>query len=539
MATRFAISAGNYSNPAIWDNGIVPTSADDVYANGFAVAVDTNITAVSLRSSTSNVYLPAMSIPAMTGNTLPSGVCFASNNTSTAYQAFDQNSSTFWISSVINTCTIGYTYTSGKIIKRYMFYCGVTNSPPKTFTFEGSNDGFATAGVVLDTVSANAVQTYVSGVLANTTSYTSYRLNVTATTTAGYAPRLDQFEMTESTGTTYGVTTSGSFDVSVARDITLSGVGALYSNNGSTGTINISATTGTVNITASSGILANTITSGGRNIYITGSATVNITGDIQASLTCGIYTTGTANGIYNYVGNVTQAGNGSGTYYMIYIASVCTFNITGNVYAHSNASGTAGQITIGVLASATVNITGNITAYLSYALQSSGASAGVNVVGIVTGSSTFPALNSNVGNGTTFTLSTPIINTNYVQAVQVNKLRLNNAYSSQWSLQDQTNANRTLYNGTGSLGMPITTDVRYGTVYGQSSEYTGALRVPSPSYVSQGVLTDNTVGTAYLSASDVWNVLTSTLTTSGSIGERLKNASTVQTTGDQIASYQV
>ena len=60
-----------------------------------------------------------------------------------------------------------------------------------------------------------------------------------------------------------------------------------------------------------------------------------------------------------------------------------------------------------------------------------------------------------------------------------------------------------------------------------------------PTYVSQGVATGSTIGTAYLNAADVWNILTSTITVSGSIGERLKNASTVQTTGDQIASYQV
>jgi len=534
MATRFAISSGNFSNTAIWDIGAVPTSSDDVYANGFAIAVDQNINAVSLRSTISNVYLPAMSIPAMTGNTQPSGTVFASTNTSTAYQAFDQIASTFWISSVINTCTIGYQFTSGKVIKKYMFYCGVVNSPPKTFTFEGSNDG--TTYTVLDTVSANAAQTYVSGTLANTTSYTYYRLNVTATTTAGYAPRLDQFEMTESAGTTYGVTASGSFDVSVSRDITLSGTGGLYSANGTTGTINVTATSGTVNITSSAG-LTNINVGTGRCVYINGTATVNVTGDCNQGTTAtatAIKTNST--GTINYIGNITSGAQGSGNSNVLDISSVCTFNITGNVNGHANASGTISHFPIGVTGSATVNITGNLTAFLGYCLNSSGTTAFINIIGIITGSSTQPALISTNG---TFTVSTPILNTNLIQAVQVTKLRLNNAYSSQWRLQDQTNANRTLYNGTGSLGMPITTDVRYGTVYGQSSEYTGALRVPNPNYVSQGVLTDNTVGTAYLSASDVWNVLTSTITTSGSIGERLKNASTVQTTGDQLASYQV
>jgi hypothetical protein len=39
-----------------------------------------------------------------------------------------------------------------------------------------------------------------------------------------------------------------------------------------------------------------------------------------------------------------------------------------------------------------------------------------------------------------------------------------------------------------------------------------------------------------MSPSDVWNVATSAMTTAGSIGERLKNASTVETTGDQLAA---
>ena len=80
-------------------------------------------------------------------------------------------------------------------------------------------------------------------------------------------------------------------------------------------------------------------------------------------------------------------------------------------------------------------------------------------------------------------------------------------------------------------------DVRFGTIYGSSSEFTGTLRVPNPTTVALGVLTDNTTGTMLMTPSDFWNTLSSTLTTSGSIGERLKTASTVQTNGDQLASY--
>jgi hypothetical protein len=82
---------------------------------------------------------------------------------------------------------------------------------------------------------------------------------------------------------------------------------------------------------------------------------------------------------------------------------------------------------------------------------------------------------------------------------------------------------------------PAESNVRYGTTYALGSQ-TGTLRVPSPNSVAFGVLTDNTTGTAVLTPQAVWDYATSSLTTSGSIGERLKNASTVDTTGDQLAA---
>ena len=61
--------------------------------------------------------------------------------------------------------------------------------------------------------------------------------------------------------------------------------------------------------------------------------------------------------------------------------------------------------------------------------------------------------------------------------------------------------------------------------------------MPNPNTVSLGVLTDNTTGTLIMTPADFWGVASSGLTTAGSIGERLKVASTVQSTGDQLASY--
>ncbi len=87
--------------------------------------------------------------------------------------------------------------------------------------------------------------------------------------------------------------------------------------------------------------------------------------------------------------------------------------------------------------------------------------------------------------------------------------------------------------------MPAASNVRDGVSYA-SGALTGTCKVPAAASVAYGVPVDATTGTAYLSQSDVlaavWGAATSSLTTAGSIGERLKNAATVASTGDQLAS---
>lgn len=51
MAVRWAVANGNWSNTATWDGGTLPTSADDVHANGQTVTIDQNITVLTLRTT--------------------------------------------------------------------------------------------------------------------------------------------------------------------------------------------------------------------------------------------------------------------------------------------------------------------------------------------------------------------------------------------------------------------------------------------------------------------------------------------------------
>lgn len=50
MAVRYAVATGNWSSTSTWDGGTLPTSADDVYANGFTVTIDQNVTVLTINN---------------------------------------------------------------------------------------------------------------------------------------------------------------------------------------------------------------------------------------------------------------------------------------------------------------------------------------------------------------------------------------------------------------------------------------------------------------------------------------------------------
>jgi len=555
MATRFAIATGNWSNTAIWDNGALPTSADTVHPNGFTVTIDQDITIDGFNNNISAVYLPGMPIPKMTSNTQPSGTAFAGQNSSDAWKAFDQDGNTaaqitFWASTNLTNCSVGYQFTSGKIIKRYWVYRGNYNQRPTSWTFEGSNDG--TTYTVLETVTANTATTsYLSGVLANTTSYTYYRINITAVS-SGTVAYIYGLEMTESTATTYGTTTGGSFTVpaslSGSRNIVQNGAGII--SNGTNTVITTTHTSGnTVNFNVSGGgYIFNSLwftnqSANLRGVSIDGTGTVNFNGDILGSTQSNAYTQGgqiyiNAAATVNINGNITAPiGSSSGQSNQINMAaSGSILNITGNLIGSTGFVNAYNIYTI--TNNTTINITGNITSNIGICVFSSA----TTTVNIPTGTVTVTNNNSNpaiymTSNLSLLTLNSPIINKGNANAVVAFRLRFYSTGTPYWVFQNNLNADITLAYGSATGSYPNEADVRFGTTYAASPTRTGTLRVPLPQYVSQGVLTDNTVGTAYLSATDVWNVLTTNITTVGSIGERLKNASTVQTTGDQLASY--
>lgn len=572
MATRYAVATGNFNNGAIWDNGSVPTSTDDLYANNFTITINGTYTVQTIRNTASPVLVPNIATPAMTSNVTPSGTAFASsvNGVNSAWLAFNQDGlgTTFWQSGVANTGILGYQFPSGKVIKRYCVKAITTTTPsiPTAWTFQGSNDG--TTYTTLETVTAAGIPlggNYTSGILANTTSYTYYRLNITAVTTLGSQPSIADFEMTESIGTVLGGVTNGQFIYANGGNLTCTAVQAIVVGgtlpplemnlaSPNTATFNGNVTgmsnnfslairlsgTGTLNCNGNYNI-DNGGTIGRSIISITTGGILNIVGDLTSTMSSGGITTYTltilgTGAIANITGNVTGAGFTSG-YPIIFTNTTSTINITGNILG-------AGSYTIQSTSAATINIIGNVTGASQPAIFNNTTAATISVVGIVTSGSSSPAiyssfaLNTGYSSGTYVKVSGNVINSTNNMAIVAPRVTIDSATSS-WLFQISTGGNRTLYAAGVALGNPAANNVRLGAVYGASNELTGTLIVPSPSNVLQGVGTDATVGTLLMTPAQFWNYLISSGFTADSIGDRLQNAATVATTGGQIASYNI
>jgi hypothetical protein len=278
-------------------------------------------------------------------------------------------------------------------------------------------------------------------------------------------------------------------------------------------------------------------------IYVTANGILNIVGDLSSSNTAA---TNAANALrvdsistINVTGNVTTNAtvNGFNNVCPINLTAACTLNITGNVN---------GGVTpvIFIISSATINIIGNVLGSAQPAIGNTTTASTISVTGITTAGSSAPAIYSSFAlisgyaSGTFVKVSGNVVNTSNIMAIVAPRVTID-TNTSTWLYQISTGGNRTLYAAGVALGNPATTNVRFGTTYGASSELTGTLRVPSAANVLSGVLTDNTTGTLLMTPADFWNYLIASGFTANSIGDRLQNSSTVATTGGQIAAYTI
>lgn len=249
----------------------------------------------------------------------------------------------------------------------------------------------------------------------------------------------------------------------------------------------------TGNVTGGSGVNVGVNHSGG--------GTVNITGNVAATAN-GIGVASNTTGTLNVTGNVSGAG-GSATNYGIVHYSTGTTTVTGTVTGGSASAGFSGG--------------GTFTC--TRAKGGPSASSAVGVIGSATGSTSVESIEfGDLGASPT---SGPI--------------RLVDNASNVAVMYRFGTTKKTLTDPNASGLMPAASNVRSGVVYNGGNS-TGTCAVPAAGSVALGVPTDNTSGTAALTPAAVWDYLTSAATTSGSMGERLKDAATVASTGQQLAN---
>ena len=307
-------------------------------------------------------------------------------------------------------------------------------------------------------------------------------------------------------------------------------------------------------------------------IFMTPASTLNFTGNATGSFSSGAsyaYGINGASATVNAIGNMTGGSNqpsGSNSYAI----NCFTLNLTGNSTGGSGACGGVVATNLTMVGNAYGAGFINNTAFgaggtnVNFTGIAYGASSGLggpglsctNLTGTCTGiggtgyfgisiggiantavitAQGCPTVGGSVGvfggNSSNVVISSAV----YTRCAPIGgKVRFKNVNPTITVLKQNT-TNTTLVEAGASGDYPLQSNVRSGITYA-SSTLTGTLAMAAPSDVRVNVPTDNTVGTATITAQDFWDYAVSNLTTNNSIGKRLKNCSTVDTTGDQLTA---
>lgn len=273
-------------------------------------------------------------------------------------------------------------------------------------------------------------------------------------------------------------------------------------NGNSLGTIHVTAA-GTIQIIGNITSLAGSLP--GPVIFVQGNPNITIQGDVISSVSIPVnINTGTS--ILTVTGSIYPVGT-TATVIINIGGTSCNVNISGSIISGPN----------------------------TIALQHTTAGTS-NLIGPIFASYTFP--------GVTFSYAShilsatgPFYNSNSRNAINSINLQLISGSTSTWTFDTETNLEqRTLYTQNYPGNFPSASNVRQGTVFGDTNQFTGTVAIPSTGSVLKGVLVDNTTGSASFTTQNVWGIDTNNLTTTGSLGARLRNVATVAVTGDAIAS---
>jgi hypothetical protein len=531
MALRVAVASGNWSSTATWNGGVLPTVGDVVASNNFTVTIDVNINVDSITNAAQGIV---GMVPNMTSNTTPSGIVTSSDNSSLAFTAFGGDFTSIW--DPIGAAWIAYEFPVAKAINQYTV--ALFDASVQSWTFEGWT---GSAWVIVQTVTNSSSQ-YNSPLLGNSTAYIKYRLNYTSD-----PGRVHTIQFYEYLGTSPAVA-GGTFILNDGVTVTCTNAinGLISGSNALGGLIIFNLTTG-----QSATLIGNTqVTSVARVVYFNGTGTLNWIGNWEGigsglSAEALFINTGTNGGIVNFTGNMTV--NSGVVRPIVTINKIFTFNMTGNIDFLQSSGNTISSTPFTIGTSFNFNLVGAIyggrfpvinTTQVIYFNQTGLIMARLNNTNV--SSTVFNSTNAS----SIHLMTGPFISDIYgAQPLYVSRMHYKRTIGSYFEFRDNS-TNGALPPGASApatrlvspdtiADSPIPANVRQGTVYSLGSQ-TGTMIVPSPSNVANNVPVDNTVGTAVLDPNAIWAVPLTSINTLNSIGRRVKNAATVETTGAQI-----
>lgn len=535
MANVRAFRNGNWSdtNPATspWGTGGVlyaPATSDVIYSNTFTIQIDvTTATGLTVTNAAS------ASILFKDGAT----------TTATAGGSFNLNTSGVTLNAAINTGTAN------------CVTCSLNS--PSTVTINGNITGSTTTNSVsgINYSSGSGAMIIIGNITGGSAAAGSGQNGVSYAGTGSLTITGNLLAGSGTSGNNFGVNSTSTGAVTITGTVT--GAIGNSSNEGfrlsGNGTVVING-----NISPFSG--GNT---GGYGVTLSSGGTITITGTISGGNFNSNYGVGNSS-----TGTITINGNCTGGT----AGTTAAVNLSGggNIIINGNITGGSASQAYGVSnnsATGTITINGDVTGgtLSSNAYGVNNANTGRIIVnGTVIGSDIATgAFNNNTGSisvtrargngygvGTTGKTATAgLVNNSqsncYVKEIEYGALgqsptqgiiNLINITGNLAIFYISGGGTKSLVDPNASLTYPLARDVRSGISYA-SGNYTGTLIVPSNSSVAFNVSVDSGVGAAILRPQDVWDYMRSGILTSGSIGERLKNAATVQSVGDQIASF--
>jgi len=483
MANYKAQASGNWSTAATWAGGAVPPDAagHNIYSNGFTVTIDQNVNVALI----TNAAITAAFVGG--GTSALAGGGFA--------------------------MTTAFNVTSN-----------VASSTATCLTISASTGTITMSGSSLST----GLTTSTSAVLLTNTA----TLNMSGYTCS--APGATS---------SYAVALSGNGTINLTSFIVngSGGAGAIYNigNSSSSGTINffnstISPSNTICVLNNATGFMSftNCIINGGYSstgIGISNSATITVTGGNVNAGSGGVAISST--GTLTVTGAAINATTGASA-----ISASGTARISGTFVNATN-----GQQAVN--SSRWILNTAPTASYIQHALD--GINAGSYVRFYTADNSLAQANPTDVRTGVSYasgaltgTLTVPaegsvVLNASVGPLMPFTATRSSTtatatlAYSYPYTAGDKivvTGASNAEWNGTYTIASVIS-----------GTSITFAVPVTYSSTAGTGAQMQ-TVGTAVLTAANIFDTLTSTMTTSGSIGERLANASTVAITGQQITN---